>query len=166
MPGKEIAGIRKKLVILGPTTAVCHPGIQRLCLRPYFNHPGGCPNYGKKAGCPPGAPFFSNIFKEEVYVAAVIFDFKNYLNLRRKRHPAWTERALRNPRHWQGHLRSTLKQFITQTLSSSNHYGHTVIFNPEAMGVNVTQTCENAGLKLEWPPDEAVCEIALIGQKR
>jgi hypothetical protein len=28
----------------------------KLCRLPYPNHPKGCPNYGKRALCPPKAP--------------------------------------------------------------------------------------------------------------
>lgn len=163
---KEIDKIKKKRVLLGPTNAICHLGIRRLCLRPYYKHPKGCPNYARRIDCPPQAPFFPDILKKRVYIAAVVFDFKDYLNMRRNIHPDWTERTLRNPRHWQGHLRSELKKFISEKLSDSNGYGDTVIFNPEAMGVDVTKTCQNAGLKLEWPPQKNVCQVALIGQKR
>lgn len=111
---KEIARIPREVVLLGPTTAVCDPAIRGLCLRPYYQHPKGCPNYGKKGDCPP--------------------------------------RALRNSRHWQGHLRSELRRFVLDELAGS--YGE-VIFNPEAMGVNLTATCAEVGLQLEWPPEKA-----------
>lgn len=163
---KEISQIKRKIVLLGPVDAVCNPKIQKMCLCPYFNHPKGCPNFGRRIDCPPNAPFFPNIFEEEVYIAAVIFDFEGFLNIKRRQHPEWRETALRNPRHWQGHLRSELRKFVSEKLLNGSNYGDAAIFNPEAMGVNVTETCKNVGLKLEWPPQKIVCRVALIGQKR
>ena len=161
----NIGQIERKKLLLGPTKAVCHPGIQRLCLYPYFNHPGGCPNYGVRADCPPQAAYFLQIFEDSVRVAAVVFNFGDYLNQKRIEHPEWTERALRNPRHWQGHLRSELKSFVSGVDFQENEE---IVFNPEGMGINVTQTCKNVGLKLklEWPPQKIVCQIALIGQRK
>lgn len=164
MEAKEIDRIGRKTVLLGPVAAVCDKAIQNLCFRPYFNHSKGCPNYGKKMDCPPKTDFFPEMYEEKVYIAAVIFDFEEYLGLKRKRHPNWTERALRNPRHWQNHLRSELKKFIFGKLFVNDF--DAVIFNPEAMGVNVTAVCEKAGLKLEWPPQKIVCQIALIGRTK
>ncbi len=159
---RVIDKIRREKVLLGPTSVVCQPEIQRLCLCPYYNHPKGCPNYGKRTDCPPKTSLFSDVFKEKAYVAAVVFNFKNYLEVKRDEHPDWTERALRNSRHWQGHLRAELKKFVSEELSGCD----TVIFNPEAMGVNVTKTCWRVGLKIEWPPKKVVCQVALIGQRR
>lgn len=105
--------IHRERVLLGPVDVVCHPEIQRLCLHPYFNHPKGCPNYRKKKDCPPRAPFFLDVFDKEVLVAAIIFDFEDYLDQKRIKHPDWTERALKNPRHWQGHLRILKVLFLT-----------------------------------------------------
>jgi len=159
---RVIGKIRREKVLLGPTNVVCQPEIQRLCFCPYYNHPKGCLNYGRRIDCPPKVLLFSDVFKRRAYVAAVVFNFKDYLDMRRREHPGWTERALRNPRHWQGHLRAELKKFVLKELSDYK----TVIFNPEAMGVNITKTCRSVGLKLEWPPKKVVCQVALIGQKR
>ncbi len=156
------AFVKKEIVLLGPVEAICNPKIQNLCRCPYYKHPKGCPNYGVKAGCPPNAKFFPEIFEKEVFIAAVVFDFGAYLKARRQLHPSWSERALRNPRHWQGHLRANLRKFVKEKLMA----GYVAVFNPEAMGVNVTTTCRNAGLKLEWPPKQKVCEIALFAKNK
>lgn len=163
---KEISRIERRTAILGPVKAAYHENVRKLCLRPYFDHPKGCPNYGRRSDCPPQANRFLEVFEDSVYVAAVIFNFEDYLNLKRAEHPDWTERALRNPRHWQGHLRSELKKFVSEKLANNSDYGDTAILNPEAMGINVTQTCKSVGLLLEWPPQKIVCRVALIAQKR
>ncbi len=35
--------------------------VRDLCQRPYPGHKKGCPNYGKKMGCPPHASRFENL---------------------------------------------------------------------------------------------------------
>ena len=39
-------------------------------------------------------------------------------------------------------------------------------FCPEAMGVNVTATMKNLGVKLEWPPETVVHKVAIIGVRK
>ena len=39
-------------------------------------------------------------------------------------------------------------------------------FCPEAMGVNVTATMKNIGVTLEWPPQEVVRKVAIIGVRK
>ncbi|MDD5289928.1 MAG: hypothetical protein PHT40_01845 [Patescibacteria group bacterium] len=156
-----LSAIKKKTVFLGPVRASVNKKIPRLCLVPYCEHPRGCPNFGKKIGCPPQAEFFSKIFQPQIFLAAVIFDFGAYLKLRKKQHPAWSERALRNSRHWQGHLRAVLRNFIQKRTPA----GYTVLMNAEAMGVNLTKTCRQAGLQLEWPPRKKVCVVVVLAKK-
>lgn len=166
---KKINEIPRKKIIFGPVEIICSPDIQKLCLCPYYGHPKGCPNYGKRPDCPPKAPYFLDLFQEKAYVALISFDFEKYLSKKRsekrKKHPVgWTERALRNPRHWQGHLRSELKKFIAEMMPCID--GDSVILNPEGMGVNVTVTCAKAKFYLEWPPEKKVCCVALIAKKK
>lgn len=147
---------------MGPVTACVDKKISNLCLTPYYQHSNGCPNFGKKIGCPPQAEFFPQIFQSQIFLAVVIFNFENYLKLRKKQHPAWSERALRNSRHWQGHLRAVLRNFIKEKTLP----GYTALLNAEAMGVNLTKTCYRAGLQLEWPPRKKVCVVAVLAKKR
>lgn len=170
MKPQKITDIKRKPVFLGPINVVCDPSIQELCLHRYPNHTKGCPKYGKKAKrgeeeCPPRALFFPDKFHKKVYIAAIVFDFKQFLSWKKEIHPDWTERALRNQRHWQGHLRSELRKFVSGLGFKKLRY-HKVIFKPETMGVNVTNTCKNVGLKLEWPPNNIVCEVALIAKTK
>jgi hypothetical protein len=150
---KEIGEIGRELILTDPVEVVEHPNIQKLCRCPYPDHPEGCPNWGKKEGCPPG-PYYGDMFEAMARLAIVKFDFGEYLEAKREQHPDWTERALRNPRHWQGHLRAAMKQ-----LTAGREY---VISSPEGMGVNVTATCKRAGIILEWPPENYVCQVNLI----
>jgi predicted metal-binding protein len=42
-------------------------------------------------------------------------------------------------------------------------YGYNFETCPEAMGVNVTKTMSNAGIILEWPPENIAYKIAIAG---
>ena len=138
--------------------AVYDPKIISFCKAPYYKHPKGCPNWGKRDDCPPNAGHFISIFKPTVSVVISRLDFIEYIDERRLLHPDWTERALRNPRHWQGQLRADLKRFVGEI----KREGQVPVFNPEAMGVNLFETCENAGYILEKYPVSFVCMIALL----
>jgi len=65
-----------------------------------------------------------------------------------ERHPDWTDRKLRCPLYWQGHVRKEMRDFI----QTHNVVGFVPLWVPEALGVNVTETCKNAGIELQWPP--------------
>ncbi|MCL5733089.1 MAG: DUF2284 domain-containing protein [Patescibacteria group bacterium] len=162
MAHEKLSNIPRNIMWLGPTKAVFNPRIRNLCLCPYRKHPKGCPNFNIKKSCPPRTPLFADVFQEEVFIAALVFDFREYVAKKKLEHPDWTERALRNPRHWQGHLRSELRKFVMLNLPT----GYAPIFSPEAMGINVTATCRNTGLALEWPPKNKVCEIAFVGKRK
>lgn len=164
-PEKEISHIERERLFLGPVEAVCDPQMIAHCLDPYHDHAKGCPNWGHKKGCPPNVRHFSKVYSKEVYIVAVRFNFAEYLNLRREIHPDWTERALRNPRHWQGHVRHELNEFLFEYLSKYPEIDGEVIFNPEAMGVNLFETCEKVGIHLEQTPNNNVYKIALIAYR-
>lgn len=150
-------------VIRGPVRAVCARGIVRLCRLPYPDHPNGCPNFGVRADCPPFVPYFLDTYKDEVFIVAVIFDFESYLKQRQKLYPHLKDRALRNLLYWQGHVKSELRKFISET--DTSFLGDTVIYTPEAMGVNVFETCKKVGLFLERKPAINVHKIALVARR-
>jgi hypothetical protein len=41
-----------------------------------------------------------------------------------------------------------------------------VVNNPEAQGVNLTETMKNVGIILEWPPEKLAYQIVLSGIKK
>jgi len=159
---KEIDHIERERIFAGPVEAVCDPRMLAHCLDPHPRHPKGCPNWGKNDDCPPNVRFFPNVYSKEVHIAAVRFNFADYLALRRQVHPNWTERALRNPLYWQGHVRHELNQFLFEYLSNHPEINGEIVANPEAMGVNVFETCASAGIVLEQIPQNYVYKIALI----
>ena len=157
-----IEKIERKFVLLGPVEPVMLGHRDKMCCLPYPKHPRGCPKFGKCQACPPKAQRFSELYSpESIQIAVVIFDFAAYLRLRREQHPDWTERAIRNPRHWQGHLAAELRRRVSEMSLGS---GERPDFNPEAIGVDVTDTCARAGLDLEWPPVNKVCRVAIIAE--
>ena len=57
--------------------------VRKLCIKPYYNHPKGCPNFNKKEGCPPTAQYFDKTYdlNQPVYAVYNVFDLKlNILN--------------------------------------------------------------------------------------
>lgn len=136
-----------------------------LCRKPYYKHPKGCPNFGKKEDCPPKIGLFDKTYRPLVRVVAKNMDFRDYKNLRKKAHPNWSEKQLANPLYWQGMLRARLRQLVKEELEKIKDKNYEIVYNMEAMGVNVTETCRRAGLVLEWPPKNMVYQIALIAKK-
>jgi predicted metal-binding protein len=161
----EISLIERDKIIIGPVEAVCDPRMKAHCLDPYYKHPKGCPNWNYKKGCPPHIPYFPDIYSKDVYIAAIRFNFAEYLARKKAIHPDWTERALKNPRHWQGHVRSELHRFLERELPQRPDVLGEVIFNPEALGVNLFATCAKEGIILEHIPENSVYNIALIAQR-
>lgn len=160
---KEI--VIKKLV-LGPSKAICNSIFMDLCTLSYPGHKKGCPNVGKRSYCPPKTQYFPKVYEEQVYIVAVGLDFEAYRKMRKEQHPSWTERQQRNPLYWQGYLRKILKDYAREVLAKMADKKSVIIANPEAMGVNLTETCRKCGLKLEWPPDNYVYKMFLIGKIR
>lgn len=167
MVEKLIVTIPRERLLLGPVETVFDPDIRTLCRRPYPDHPHGCPNYGKRSDCPPHAPFFPRAYDTSApnYLAVVKFDFAKYLEERRVIHPDWTERALRNPRHYQGHLRADLSRFVGQIMPQMD-CGYEPIFNPEAMGVDIASMFPKVGLQWEFPPQANNYRVCLIAKKK
>lgn len=131
-----------------------------LCRQPYPNHPRGCPNFGKKPTCPPTSPRYVDVYKNQCLVVAAGFNIGSFVKARSQVHPDWTNRALRNSRHWQGHIRAELRQLVQEQYNL--HPEMQPIMCPEAMGVDVTETCLRSGLVLEWPPLNWTYQVALL----
>jgi hypothetical protein len=159
----EIGEIEREFFIKGPVDVVCQPrGFNRWCTLPYPGHKNGCPNFGKHNDCPPQAPYFLDVYKPEVHVAFMRFDFGDFLERKRRIHPDWTERALRNPWHFQGHLDSKLRNFVKAELDNPMLKNFVVVSSPEAMGVNMHMTARRTEVELEWPPMKQMYRVALI----
>ncbi len=137
-----------------------------LCVKAYYNHKKGCPNYNKKEGCPPCSLLFNEVYDplKPVYAIYNIFDFKNHIERMKVKHLKWSQRQLECCLYWQGKARKQLRERIEIFEAIFKEY---VITNcPEGMGVNVTKTMKNVGIEIEWPPRNVTYQIAFAGQPR
>lgn len=139
--------------------------VRDLCRRPYPLHKKGCPNYGKKKGCPPHSPLLKDLIllniRQPIYAIYNRFDFKAHCDRMRKLHPDWSKRQVECCLYWQGTARKILKENIKKFLRKHPHY--CIIDAPEASGVNLTETMKNAEIELEWPPVNYTYQIVLAG---
>lgn len=137
--------------------------VKNLCCHPYPNHPHGCPNYGKKKGCPPQVGYIGQTLDQSkpVYIIWNVFDFKSHVAKMMLAHPGWTERQVQCCLYWQPRARKALEKEID--LFHAEHPDTTVIRNPEAMGVNVTGTMYSIGHLLQWPPRTKTYQVAIAG---
>jgi predicted metal-binding protein len=156
-----IAGHKLVKVVLDPT-------VRDLCRKPYPGHPNGCPNYGKKKGCPPAAPLLGELLdcSQPVWAVYVQFDLEAQRSRMWFKHPKWSKRQAECCLYWQGKVLSFLENRVTnfclmQILGTNEKL--TALYRPEAHGVNVTETMAAAGVELQWPPDNWVYKVALIG---
>jgi predicted metal-binding protein len=141
------------------------PMFQKLCRQSYPGHTKGCPNYGKKKGCPPQQKLFFDIFDQDFYLIYTEFDLATHVKKMRKKHSDWTDRQLYCCLYWQGTARKNLKAEITRAKKMLPH--HHITTCPEAMGVNVTDLMEdNADIELEWPPKTTTYQVAIAGLKK
>lgn len=140
---------------------VFEPGVRELCRQPYPGHPRGCPNYGKKAGCPPRAPLLTETLDSchRAYVIYNAFPIGQHAHRMKAKHPQWSERQAFCCLYWQPKARKELEEKIAAFRWS--HPGLKIIRCPEAQGVNVTATMKKVGIKLEWPPRILAYQVAL-----
>lgn len=155
----RVHGTVAPLVRVSP---VLDPSVRGLCCRPYELHPKGCPNFGKRATCPPAAPLYSHAYDMSRPVWAVVNEFALGAHVERMRgaHPDWSDRQLRCVLYWQGGARAELARKIKAALRTLP--GCRAETCPEAMGVNVTSTLAAEGITLEWPPMRIARQVALI----
>ena len=142
---------------------VLDPAVRGLCCRPYELHPRGCPNFGKRATCPPAAPLYGEVYDlaQPVYAVVTEFDLAAHVARMREAHPDWSDRQLRCVLYWQGGARKKLARRIAEVLQRCRVYRAETC--PEAMGVNVTETLKQAGIEMEWPPIRIARQVALLG---
>lgn len=151
------------IIELVPETLVINKRFQDICIRPYPNHPKGCPNYNKKAGCPPDQPFLNEVldFEKPIYVIYTDFPIGEHASQMKQKHPEWTERQIYNCLYWQPRARKIHRQEEERALRS---YAIQKIERcPEALGLNVTEMMKTLGIELEWPPRVTTRIISIGG---
>ena len=134
------------------------------CMLPYPNHPKGCPNYGKKASCPPFALPFDCLVQPPYYMIIEEFDILSHINKMKKRHPHWTERQCRNLLYWQKGVVKRLKK-KAQSFAETIGNEYIVLEVPEANGVNVFETCKKMGIVIEKNPQKRIRKVMIVGKK-
>ena len=153
------------------------------CQLSYPNRPNGCPNYGKNKLCHPFAPYlekdaYFNSF-EHYYLIIAQFDFKKYKDLRRIKHPNWSEAQLGNKIHWQKTIKLFLKREIkrlslTYGLNTSFLLGcgsgfilnEKKCYSLEAVGIYVYKTLDLNHIEYEQKPKDQIKLICLLAANR
>ena len=150
---------------VNPRRIVFSESVQQLCVRPYPGHPYGCPNYGRKRGCPPRQPLIDQVldFSRPIYVIWIDLNLAEWVKRMARLHPKLRTYAQRvNLRYWQPGLRSNLRQEIRQAVGRGLIE---IAVDPEAHGVNVLALMRLVGVELEWPPKRLVRKVVLAGFK-
>ena len=135
------------------------------CTLPYPNHKKGCPNYGKKDGCPPLTNNFLEIIQDPYFLVIQEFDILTHSRKMKEKHPKWTERQCRNLLYWQKGVNKKLKN-KTYELAKNMGDDYIVLEIPEANGVDVFNTCLNVGINLEMYPQSIIRKVMIVGKKR
>lgn len=139
---------------------------RKWCQLPYPDHPQGCPNYGKKALCPPVAPYMKERLKRYSFFELnwVEFDWQGYKQWRKSQHPEWTERQASCCLYFQGSLKSMLLKQIEKkrgvfVLGCGSGFAGTQ--SMESAGIYVFQTLWNNGIEIEVKPKTKIILVCL-----
>jgi predicted metal-binding protein len=135
-----------------------------LCGKSYAGHKKGCPNLGKKIGCPPVADHLSAWLEPPFYAIVNEFDLAAHVIRMRSLHLDWSQRQLECCLYWQPKARKQLKILEHEFLHE--HPDLSIEETPEAAGVNVTNTLREHGLELEWPPKKIVRQVVIAGSRK
>ena len=136
----------------------------KLCAKPYSGHPKGCPNLGKKSGCPPTAARFTSHITPSYFAIINEFDLALHVSRLREKHPQWTIRQLECCLYWQPRARKELRKKTLDYMI--HHQGIEICMCPEAEGIDVTHTLAHVGVYLEWPPKRIVRQVVIGGNRK
>jgi len=134
------------------------------CKLAYPGHPNGCPNFGKRAGCPPHSLLFEQLVRPPFTLVAVKFNLEEHAKRMKEKHPAWSDRQARCVLYWQAGVDKRLREACEKTASEIPN--SLIIYKPEAAGVHVFETCRKIGLVLERNPHKILWKVAIIGIKK
>lgn len=142
---------------------VIDPRVKSFCRLPYPGHPHGCPNFNKRAICPPRAPRFDKLvdITRPVYCIVNRFDLRAHAEIMKTRHPDWSEAQIYCCLYWQGKARKQLRLKVDSFLQ--NHPGYIALYCPEGSGVDVVATVAQIGIEFEWPARSYAYQVALAG---
>jgi hypothetical protein len=157
---------------------IIDPNVRDYCLLPYPDHPHGCPNYGKSPLCPPQSVFHPLSHYEpfsSFHLAICQFNLETYCEERRRRFPKSTDKALRNPRLYQAHVKkifhSTIDRFIeVEGIDTYEIFGcgsgHKNAPSMESVGLHPIRMMQNLGINVELRPNNRIHFAALICVKK
>lgn len=139
---------------------------QKFCCLPYQGHPKGCPNYGKKKGCPPNSHKVDEIldFKKDIFLIYTEFKIGEYAEKIRKIHPNWSNRQIYCCLYWQRRARKFQREEEQKCKKEKDI--NLLLTCPEANGVNVNLLMNRIGVKLEWPPRKITRLVSLGGMNK
>lgn len=158
---------------------IWYPEIKDLCSRPYHNHPKGCPNINKCKQL--NIPDFGILNKQGqykfYYLVYAKFDFAQYKQQRKIKHPDWSIYQLGNLYHWQSSVKSILKKYINNLELDKNYYvlgcgsgfrlnHQNRVGSMENSFINVFSTMKLNKIKLEISPKNWIYLVNLICSKK
>lgn len=135
--------------------------VQEFCKNKYPGYKNGCPNYGKKDGCPP-CTLINKIldFNKPVFLIYTEFNVLEFSKRMKSLHPNWTEKQCRNSRLWQQKARKLHRLEIEKF---KKEYGLEIVTQPERKGVDVNLLFARLGMRLQWPPKDISRVVSLGG---
>lgn len=151
------------------------------CLRPYPNHPNGCPNINREE-CFPFARFLRDIIGNYnyFYLVYINFNFAKYKELRKEENPEFfnSENRLKCLIYWQNSVKKLLKEKIERIISQNRDFliagcgpgmkikGYKYYaYSMEAMGINVFSTLKLNKIQFELRPKNMIILCCLICAK-
>lgn len=146
-----------------PARLLIDPKARGYCRLPYPDHPKGCPNFDRRANCPPKAPRLAEVLDldEPTFLIWTIFNLAGHVKAMRAKHPDWSDRQLRCCLYWQGTARAALRREIE--IFNADHIGRLILDCPEGAGCDVTASMALLGVSLEWPPVTQTVHVAAAG---
>ena len=141
------------------------------CLQPYPDHKKGCPNYGKREGCPPLAPLATDLIRDPYYLVYQKFDLAAQEKRLLEKHPNWSKRQARCCLYWQrGFVKGLLIEaweFLIQKVYETNEC-YECVENPEGAGIDLFKTCEQAGIHLErdYLHQQFVYKMVIVARRK
>jgi len=160
-------------------TIIHYPEVEDLCYREYSNHKNGCPNKHKCDWL--NIPSFDILLDcgkfNHFYLVYAEFDFKIYLELRKKEHPKWSKQQLKNPLYWQNSVKKLLSRYIDNLSLIKTDYvlgcgsglklkQQKRVGSMENSCINVFSTCRLNDIKLEIHPKNKIYLVCLLCSKK
>ena len=163
-------------------TIIHYPEVEDFCWYPYPGHPNGCHNRIKCQML--NVPDFETLLHygefTRFYLIYLIFDFKQYKEIRKKENPKFfnSEGRLRCNRYYQNSLKSIIKDYIEDLRKINREFyvlgcgsGFTLSFQKQVASmenvcINVFSTMKLNGIKFEVKPVNKIVFCNLLCSKQ